>query len=141
MANLAVTREDTIFENEAYLPLWRFTDATGTIYGNDDITSCKYDAIQLEPYNSTLLADDTTLTLANGDSTPTTSQVGWFDTLQTDQGWTEDSTGWNCVANFPGTLFATPGKVRIEVYVVLAADSSQVRCATFDVTVLRAHGS
>jgi len=146
MANLAKIQTDTIFENETYWARWRFVDAARDSYQNADITSCKYDAFQIEPYSATALASDTALTLQNGDNTPTSGQIGWFDTLQTesdDGGWEDDddSTGYNCIAQFPGTLFATAGVVRIEVYVVLAGDASTVRCATFDITVLAALGS
>jgi len=141
-----ITKEYTTHEEQTVWGRWRFTDSARDIYKNADITSCKYDAIQIQPYSSTLLSDDTVLTLADGDLTPTASQIGWNDSYwlnADDNGWDddEDATGFNCKVQFPGSLFATPGKVRIEVYVVLAGDSSQVRCATFDVTVEAAYGS
>jgi len=144
MADLTSVQRDTINENAAYHPMWRVVDSAGDIYQNADITSCKYDAVQINNgADDTSLADDTALSLSASDSTPTTSQIGWYDTLQTGNGWdtAKDADGWNCIAYFPGTLFATPGTVRIEVYVVLAGDSSSVRIATFELTVIEASGA
>lgn len=143
---MLMVKEYTTHENQPVWAFWRCVDGKREIYQNADITSVKYDAIQLQPYDSTKLADDTALTLQDGDLTPDVGQVGWNDTYWTETdhgGWEDDddATGFNALTLFPGTLFATPGKVRIEVYAVLAADSSTIRIATFDVTVEAAYGS
>ena len=123
--------------NQPITARWRFADDSRTAYQQADITSMKYDAIQKEPYTATLLANDTALVVADTVS----------DTLQVesdDNGWEddEDSTGYNCKTTFPATLFATPGVVRIEVYALPSAGgATQVRCATFEITLLSAYGA
>lgn len=117
---------------------WRFRDGDRTAYTQADITSMKYDAFQIPPQGAaTSLANDTSLTVADT----------VYDTLQVeadDDGWEDDddATGYNCKTEFPGSLFASAGRVRIEVYATPSAEgATQVRCATFEITVEAAYGS
>lgn len=130
-------KRGTFPQSNPVVARWRFYDGSRAAYTQADITSMKYDAIQLQPYSATLLANDTALVVADT----------VYDTLQVesdDAGWEDDddATGYNCKTTFPGTLFATAGLVRIEVYATPSAEgATQVRCATFEITVDAAYGS
>jgi len=63
-----------------------------------------------------------------------------FDTLGTDSGWEQDSTGYNFKADLGVTGFAVPGNHRVEITFTFSSPS-EVKTLVFDGVILSLLGS
>jgi hypothetical protein len=75
------------------------------------ITQASIDSITIDVYRI-----DGSVSEAVGSQASLTVADTVFDTLQTDDRWTEDATGYNFRYTVPVARFATPGRHRIEFW-------------------------